>query len=179
LFDAPLPSICNNVDTHDDARFLCDLVNFANHSVGEEGRIDFAKLANLPQEKQFSVGVAEARAIGMLPEEMPEEYVRKLVDVGEANVRVIQNYQPTALKATVQFFAPDNRDALEEISGLAPPKDEDLGWSREIGQRVQHHRVGGDHFTLMSGETAAAMACEIAQQIASGNKVGSSIAPAN
>lgn len=179
LFDAPLPSICNNVDTHDDARFLCDLVNFANHSVGEEGRIDFAKLANLPQEKQFSVGVAEARAIGMLPEEMPEEYVRKLVDVGEANVRVIQDYQPAALKATVQFFAPDNRDALEEISGLVPPKDDDLGWSREIGQSVQLHRIGGDHFTLMSGETAAAMAREIACQIAAATTAAPQPSPAS
>jgi thioesterase domain-containing protein len=177
LFDAPLPSICDNVDLDDDARFLCKLVNFANHSIGKEGRIDFATLADLPPDEQFLAGVEEARRIGMLPAEMPAEYVHRLVHVGEANVRVIQGYRPKALQATVQFFAPQSRDVLEEISGLAPLGDDDLGWSREVGQSVQFHRVGGDHFTLMAGEPAAAVARELARLISCANAPQTHTAP--
>ncbi len=107
LFDSPLPSICDDVDLEDDARFFCDLLNFANRCAGADARIDYDGLSSLPQAEQFSAGVEEARRSGMLPPETPDEFVRKLVDVGEANVRALQSYRPSALSIAVQFFAPE------------------------------------------------------------------------
>ncbi len=155
LMDSPLPSLCDDVDVDDDTRFFCDLINFANRCAGADVRIDYERLANLPQADQFSAAVEEARTSGMLPPETPDEFIRKLVGVGEANVRVLQSYRPSALSVTAQFFAPETREALAELSGRTPPSDDDLGWSREIGQNVELHRLEGDHFTMMVGDSAA------------------------
>jgi myxalamid-type polyketide synthase MxaB len=154
LMDSPLPSFCDDFDAEDDARFFCDIINFANRCAGADVRIDFQKLAKLPPAEQFSAAVNEARRSGMLPAETPEEFVRNLVAVGQANVRVLQSYRPNALTATVQFFTPETREALAELSGRTPPKDIDLGWSRHIGQSVEVHRLPGDHFTMMFGDSA-------------------------
>ena len=96
LIDTPLPSICDDVDVEDDARFLCDLVNFANRCAGEEVRIDYDKISRLPASERFAAALADARDTGLVPPEMPEEFIRRLVHVGEANVRVLQSYRPTA-----------------------------------------------------------------------------------
>jgi acyl transferase domain-containing protein/thioesterase domain-containing protein/acyl carrier protein len=155
LFDSPLPSICDDVNVDDHARFFCDLVNFANRSVGMEGHIDHSKVANLPPDQQFTAAVEQARESGMLPPEAPEAFIRKLVDVGEANVRVLQTYKPRPLSMTPQFFKPEITGALEEVSGRTLPPDIDLGWQRIVGQSVGVHIVPGDHFTMMTGNGAA------------------------
>jgi acyl transferase domain-containing protein/NADPH:quinone reductase-like Zn-dependent oxidoreductase/thioesterase domain-containing protein/acyl carrier protein len=155
LFDSPLPSICDDVDVDDHARFFCDLVNFANRSVGMDGQIDYARVANLPHVEQFTAALKQARESGMLPPDAPEAFIRKLVDVGEANVRVLQTYKPHPLSTTPQFFKPEIKGALEEVSGRTPPPDIDLGWQRIVGQTVEVHRVPGDHFTMMTGNGAA------------------------
>jgi NADPH:quinone reductase-like Zn-dependent oxidoreductase/thioesterase domain-containing protein/NADP-dependent 3-hydroxy acid dehydrogenase YdfG/acyl carrier protein len=165
LLDSPLPSICDDVDVEDDARFFCDLLNFANRCAGADARIDYDRLSSLPQAEQFSAGVEEARRSGMLPAETPDEFVRKLVDVGEANVRVLQSYRPSALSIPVQFFAPEAREALAEVSGRTPPSDDDLGWSRLIGQTIELHRLPGDHFSMMFGDAAAIVARELARYL--------------
>jgi thioesterase domain-containing protein/NAD(P)-dependent dehydrogenase (short-subunit alcohol dehydrogenase family)/acyl carrier protein len=155
LFDSPLPSFCDDFDTNNDAHFFCDIINFANRCAGANVRIDFEKITTLPPSEQFSAAVNEARQSGMLPAETPEEFVRNLVEVGQANVRVLQSYRPRPLSVTAQFFTPENREALAELSGRTPPKDVDLGWSRQIGQSVQIHRLPGDHFTMMFGNSAS------------------------
>jgi thioesterase domain-containing protein/acyl carrier protein len=165
LLDSPLPSICDDVDVEDDARFFCDLLNFANRCAGADARIDYEKLSSLPQAEQFSAAVREARRSGMLPPETPDEFVRKLVDVGEANVRVLQSYRPSALSIPVQFFSPEAREALAEVSGRTPPSDDDLGWSRLIGQTIELHRLPGDHFSMMFGAAAAIVARELARYL--------------
>ncbi|HEX3599214.1 MAG TPA: SDR family NAD(P)-dependent oxidoreductase, partial [Lacipirellulaceae bacterium] len=151
VMDSPLPSICDDVDVTDDARFFCDLINFANRGAGVDERIDFSRLAALPPSEQLSAAVEEARQSGMLPAETPEEFVRNLVAVGEANVRVLQSYRPSPLTMTARFYVPQSREALAELSGRTPPDDDDLGWSREVGQNVELHRLAGDHFTMMMG----------------------------
>ncbi len=155
LFDSPLPSICDDVDVDDHARFFCDLINFANRSVGMDGQIDYAKVAKLPDAEQFTAALEQARDSGMIPPETPEAFIRKLVDVGEANVRVLQTYKPHSLSVTPQFFKPVIKGALEEVSGRTPPPDVDLGWQRFVGQSVELHNVPGDHFSMMTGEGAA------------------------
>ncbi len=155
LMDSPLPSFCDAFDAEDDARFFCDIINFANRCAGADVRIDFQRLSTLPPSERFAAAVEEARQSGMLPAETPIEFVRNLVAVGQANVRVLQSYRPNPLTITVQFFTPETREALAELSGRTPPADVDLGWSRQIGQAVEIHRLPGDHFTMMFGESAA------------------------
>jgi acyl transferase domain-containing protein/thioesterase domain-containing protein/NAD(P)-dependent dehydrogenase (short-subunit alcohol dehydrogenase family)/acyl carrier protein len=178
LMDSPLPSLCDDVDVEDDARFLCDLVNFANRCAGEEVRIDYEKIARLPASERFAAALADARDTGLVPREMPEEFIRQLVHVGEANVRVLQSYRPTPLSNPVQFFAPETREALAEISGRTPPDDDDLGWSRLVGQTVELHRVPGDHFSMMMAQSAALIARELAQHLNYMSNVSSSTQPA-
>jgi thioesterase domain-containing protein len=161
LMDSPLPSLCDDVDTDDDARFFCDLINFANRGAGANVRLDYEKLIQLPQSEQLSAAVENARKSGMLPPETPEEYIRKVVAVGQANVRVLQTYRPKPLSITVQFFTPETREALAELSGRTPPSDVDLGWSRKIGQAVKVHRLSGDHFTMMFGQSVSFLAKEL------------------
>jgi thioesterase domain-containing protein len=163
LIDTPMPSICDELDVGDDARFLCDLVNFASRFSGHDIRVSYDELASLEKDEQFLTALAEARRCGMIPAETPEEYVRRLVRVGEANVLVIQSYQPRPLSAPVQFFVPTDRSALKELAGREPPDDSDLGWSREIGQNVALHVVPGDHFTMMQSVSASILGRQLSQ----------------
>ena len=148
---------------------MCDLINFANRCALVDTRIDYHKIAKLPQAEQVSAAVEEARRSGMLPAEMPEDFIHRVVEVGKANVRVLQGYRPKPLAATVQFFAPECRVALVEVSGRTPPMEDDLGWSMQIGQSVTLHRVPGDHFTMMVDEAAAQIAAALVTCLGSCN----------
>jgi len=178
LMDSPLPTICDDVDVEDDARFLCDLMNFANRCAGESVRIDYDKVSRLPVSERFAACLDEARRTGLVPPEMPEEFIRQLVHVGEANVRVLQSYRPTALSGAVQFFTPAAKEALAELSGRTPPSDDDLGWSREIGQTVELHRLEGDHFSMMVGDSAKRIARELARHLSEAGASAGSVSPA-
>ena len=171
LMDSPLPSICDFVDVEDDARFFCDLINFANRCAGADVRIDYEKISQRPSGEQFSAALDEARQSGMVPPEMPESYMRQVVRVGEANVRALQGYRPRAIAAPVLFFVPEMKEALAELSGRAASSDEDLGWSREIGQAIDLQLVPGDHFSMMTGDSAAAIAGELSRFL-SGKRTG-------
>lgn len=161
LFDSPLPSICDDIDVDDDARFLCDLVNFANCFSGTNARVDYEQLRVLDSEQRFQTVLAEARTQGTIPAEASEEFIRRLVHVGEANVRAIQSYKPRQVKAPVHLFVPTTKGGLADVSGKAMPEDLDNGWRNEIGQALDIHDVPGDHFTMMIDDSAA----QIAQQI--------------
>ena len=68
MFGAPLPSICDDVDLDDEARFLCDLVNFANCFTGTKSRVDYDELLALPAAERFQAALAEAKRQGTVPE---------------------------------------------------------------------------------------------------------------
>jgi myxalamid-type polyketide synthase MxaB len=166
LFDTPLPSICDAIDVEDDARFLCDLANFANVFAGTNVRVDYNELLALPPAERFSSALAEARRQGTVPRDAPEAYIRRLVHVGEANVRVIQSYTPRAVSAPVHLFLPATTGGLAVIAGREIDDDGDHGWSAEVGQSLQCYTIPGDHFTMMTGEGARQIAAELAMQIA-------------
>jgi thioesterase domain-containing protein len=161
LLDTPLPSICDDVDVEDDARFLCSLVNFANCFAGTNVRHDYDNLLALPPGERFQTILNDARRQGTIPTEAPEEFIRRLVRVGEANVRVIQDYQPGPIAAPVHLFVPQVKGGLAEVSGTVMPADEDHGWSAAIRQRLTLHEVAGDHFSMMLEASAANLADEL------------------
>jgi thioesterase domain-containing protein/acyl carrier protein len=178
LMDSPLPTICDGIDVHDDARFFCDLINFANRSSGADVRIDYQRLTSLPQSEQFLAAFNEARKSGMIPAETPESFIRQVVQVGEANVQVLQSYRPNSIAAPVVMFVPETKGALAEIAGRNPPEDDDLGWSREVGQAVELVSVPGDHFSMMTGKSALIVAQELARVLSGERVAAAKTAPA-
>jgi hypothetical protein len=109
--------------------------------------------------------LAEARRQGTVPDETPESLIRRLVHVGEANVRVIQGYKPAALNVRPHLFVPETKGGLAEVSGHDVPEDEDNGWSNLLGQTFELHALPGDHFTMMVGQCAAQLAGRLAKLI--------------
>jgi thioesterase domain-containing protein/acyl carrier protein len=166
LFDTPLPSVCDDVDVDDDARFLCDMLNFANQFAGTNVRLNYERLVAQTPEERFQTALAEARAQGTVPAEAPEAFIRRIVKVGEANVRVIQGYEPDSLNAPVYLFVPEIKGGLAEVSGHEMPADEDHGWSSQVGQLVEVYESPGDHFTMMTGDRAARLARQLAEVMA-------------
>jgi NADPH:quinone reductase-like Zn-dependent oxidoreductase/thioesterase domain-containing protein/acyl carrier protein len=161
LLDTPLPSICENVDVDDDARFLCNLFNFANRFAGTDVRVEYDEIVTQSADESFRTALAEARQQGIVPADTPEEFIRRLVHVGKANVSVIQDYLPGPLAAPVYLFVPKTKGGLAEVAGRDLIEDQDHGWSTEIGQSIELHEVPGDHFTMMLGEGAAQLARHI------------------
>jgi acyl transferase domain-containing protein/thioesterase domain-containing protein/acyl carrier protein len=171
LLDTPLPSICDEVDLSDDARFLCDLVNYANRFAGTNVRFDYAQMSALAREDRFGAILVEARRQGTIPADAPESLIRRLARVGKANVEVIQGYEPRTLRAPVQLFVPRTKGGLAEVSGQVLPEADDLGWSSEVGQPVQIHELPGDHFTMMVGDGAARLARDLAALMRSTSRI--------
>ncbi len=161
MFGAPLPSICDDVDLEDEAQFLCILVNFANCFSGTKSRVDYHELLALPPAERFQAAFAEAKRQGTLPSSAPEDHIRRLVRVGEANVQAIQTCEPRPIQAPVHFFIPTIAGGLEQVSGRAWDESGDHGWGREVGQPLTLHKVAGDHFTMMVGTGAS----QIAEQL--------------
>ncbi|HEX5471404.1 MAG TPA: SDR family NAD(P)-dependent oxidoreductase, partial [Lacipirellulaceae bacterium] len=165
MFDAPLPSIFDTVSVDDDARFLCELVSFASRFSGTEVPIQYEELSQIPPEEQFQFVLAKARECGIVPAETPESFIRRLVRVGKANVRVLQSYPPKPISAPLRLFVPAIKSALADLSGCTLPSEEDRGWSSRIGQATELHEVPGDHFTMMVGDGAAMIAREIGRYL--------------
>jgi thioesterase domain-containing protein len=167
LMDTPLPTICDEVDLSDDARFFCDLMNYANRFAGTDVRVHYDEVSALPPDERFATILVEARRQGTVPADTPESFIRRLVSVGEANVQVIQGYTPRPISAPVHLFVPTTKGGLAEVSGRELPEVDDLGWTTEVGQAVEIQAVPGDHFTMMVGDGAAKLAQELASLIGS------------
>jgi acyl transferase domain-containing protein/thioesterase domain-containing protein/acyl carrier protein len=166
LLDTPLPSICDEVDLSDDARFLCDLMNYASRFAGTDVRVNYEEVSALAPQERFSTILVQARRKGIVPADTPEAFIRRLVSVGEANVEVIQGYVPHAITAPVHLFVPTIKGGLAEVSGRVLSEENDLGWSTDVGQDVESHELPGDHFTMMVGDGAAKLARQLASLIA-------------
>ncbi len=166
LFDTPLPSICDDVDVDDDARFLCNLLNYASRFSGSDVQLSYEELATLEPADRFPTALAEARRRGIIPAETPESFIRRLVQVGKANVRVIQSYEPQPIAAPTLLFAPRIKGGLAEVSGQQDSPQLDNGWSTDLGQAVELQEVPGDHFTMMLQVSASGLADELSRRIA-------------
>jgi thioesterase domain-containing protein/acyl carrier protein len=165
LFDTPMPSICDDVDVEDDARFLCNLITYANRFSGANVDLSYEELTKLNPEERFGAALELARQRGIIPVETPESFVRRLVGVGKANVISIQGYEPRPLSATALMFAPRIKGGLSDVSGKQVSAHADNGWSAELKQAVEVHEVAGDHFTMMLGDNSASLAVELFQRL--------------
>jgi thioesterase domain-containing protein/acyl carrier protein len=166
LFDTPLPSICDDVDVENDARFLCNLMNYANRFSGADVGISYDELARLEPDARFGAALDLARQRGVIPAETPESFIRRLVGVGKANVVSIQGYEPRPLSTTALMFVPRVKGGLADVSGKQVSTQPDNGWTSELKQAVTLIEVPGDHFTMMLGNSAATLAAELSHRLA-------------
>ena len=161
--DTPMPSIYEHVDLDDDARFLCDLVDFVNRFAGAAMDVSYEELKTLEGVAQFERVLREAQRQQVVPEDVSSAYVRHLVDVAKTHVGFIKHYEPATIEAPVHLFRPSEGRVLADMSGQ--DLRDDLGWGQLLGDRLRVHRSPGDHFSMMLGDSAAALAKAVAELI--------------
>ncbi len=156
LFDTPLPTIYRDIDIDDDARFLCDMVRFTNRFAGTNIELSIDELEQLSPDERFASALAQARSQGMFPPSVSDEYVQRMVAVGEGLIRASKSYAPQPIDLTMQLFQPTVSGGLEDITQHELP--EDNGWNSLVGQTVHRTAIPGDHFTMMTGKGAKELA---------------------
>jgi len=163
LFDTPLPSAFDTADVNDDARFLFDLANFANQFSAAQMDLSYEQLHALDSGTCFQTALAEAKKHNVVPANVPDDYVHRLVEVCKLHVRMIMQYKPAAIEQPVHGFRPSRRGALAEAAGrdLSAHRN----WDRIVGDRWTLCESPGDHFTMMTGENARRLAQLVAERL--------------
>jgi thioesterase domain-containing protein len=156
LFDSPMPSIFQNVDLGDDARFLFDLVNFTNWFAGAEMSVSYEELRALDPQQGLETALREAKRHRVVPADVSTDHIRQLIDVCKTHVRIVMNYTPIPFPQHLYIFRPADTTALAEASGQSLEKD--LGWGSVVGGQLTLREVPGNHFTMMTGENANGLA---------------------
>ena len=161
LFDTPLPAVYDSIDTEDEARFLVAMLDFAARFLDVEMSVSIEQLESLPAEERFGAVLQQAKAAGVVTEDVDEAYVRRLAQAGEALVRASRQYEPKPLKAPIHFFSPNQDHAL---SGLVPSSGGNAdAWQSVHQLPLSVHSTPGDHFSMMSGESVESLAKALAE----------------
>jgi myxalamid-type polyketide synthase MxaB len=156
LIDTPLPSIYDQVDLNDHAHFLADFLMFVERFSQIDMGITYDRLRSLSYDEQLDLTLREAKAKGVVPRSVSEEYLRRLVETSRTHVKTIKQYEIQALEHPIHLFLPEQSGTLEELSRQDLP--EDLGWRRVLGQHLVLHHSPGEHFDMMTGVHAAKLA---------------------
>lgn len=157
MFDTPPTSVYDDVDTNDDAAFLVSVLDFAARFKGlPPTGLSKEQIAKLPEAERFATVLKKAHAAGLAPKEVDESYVRRLVSVGEALVVASREGELALPKASVAFFAPTDDSAFSDVAAHDGSNVD--AWREALGDRLEEHPAPGDHFTMMSGDGAAAIA---------------------
>jgi myxalamid-type polyketide synthase MxaB len=156
LVDAPLPSFVADRDLADDARFLCDYVEFCNHVLGSKMELSYEALKQLSPDEAFEAALAEARKHKMAPPDAATEFIKTFVEVGRSTARLLQQYKPAAIDVPVELIVPQDTAGIIQMSGKSFVADR--GWQTEIGCRVTIRQIAGDHFSMLTGDNAADLA---------------------
>ncbi|MCS7237271.1 MAG: SDR family NAD(P)-dependent oxidoreductase [Thermoguttaceae bacterium] len=173
FIDTPLPSIYDSVDLSDEAKFLCDLVEFTSHFSAAPIQLSYEALRHLPREKVFEAALQEAKRQGAVPPEASPQFIRRLCDVGRNNVTFIKNYRLRPIDLEIAMFLPAERGRLSEMSGqeLRP----DLGWSTVEGQKFRIIEVPGDHFSMLEPPHVSALATALLAELEKASQVAEKV----
>jgi acyl transferase domain-containing protein/NADPH:quinone reductase-like Zn-dependent oxidoreductase/thioesterase domain-containing protein/NADP-dependent 3-hydroxy acid dehydrogenase YdfG/acyl carrier protein len=157
LFDTPPPAVYADTDVHDDASFLAAILDFSARFSGvEKPLLSMDQLAGLPEAERFAAAFEEAKRAGVIPAEVDEAYVRRLVAVGEALVLASRGYTPKPQSFDVLFFKPTVEGGLAELSEQTGTNLD--AWRSLLGRDLHELVVPGNHFTMVSGEGARRIA---------------------
>jgi myxalamid-type polyketide synthase MxaB len=157
MIDTPLPVVFQDVDLQDHAKFLVDLIEFANYFAGTSMELNYEEL------KRQDNGQAIARVLSLgiehrvLPPSATGEYLERLINVCKRHVEFLQTYKPPMCGLAIELLRPEDTGMLSEATGQSYA--DDLGWSEFAQLRV--HQVPGHHFTMMTGTNAPVLADKI------------------
>jgi len=165
FIDTPTSAILEHVDLHDDARFLYDLVNFSNWFSGAAIRIEYAELKEMRSTEALDRILYETKQHGILPASATREDLERRIDMCRHHLRAAMNYQPQSINQPVLMYRPQQSAVLSLASGRQ--LTDDLGWAPILGDRLQIHRVSGDHFSMLTGTNAQQLASAIIEKLSS------------
>ncbi len=171
MVDTPMPDVFKDVDLSDDARFLVDLVEFANYFAGTSMEISYKDLRAQNAEQAISKVLRLAIEHGVLPPKTTHEFLDRLIAVCKQHVEILQTYQPPPCAMPVQLLRPEDTGMLSEATGQSHA--DDLGWGSLV--QLHTHRVPGHHFTMMTGPNAASLAAKLDELLGEVDSSSSSV----
>ncbi len=163
FFDTPVPDIYEGVDLGNEARFLCDLVQFTNHFTPAPIQLSYDELRNLQKEAVYLAALEQAKKQGAVPAGASPEFIRRLCEVAREHVRFVLHYELRPIEAEILMFLPAVRGKLAELSGKR--LDADLGWGKVSGQRFRIIEVPGDHFSMMNRPNVTELAQHLLNEL--------------
>jgi myxalamid-type polyketide synthase MxaB len=163
MLDAPLPTIYDSLDLNDDAQFLFDFTNFANRFLNARMAVSYEQLRGLAGEDALKVVFQEAKEHGLVGENASIDYIRRLVDVGRDHVRFIKGRHIDAVSFPVELIVAEQGEILSQLAGHPLPVD--YGWSIVQSENLSIAVAPGDHFSMLLGANAEALAVRIAERI--------------
>ena len=109
---------------------------------GGTGVIDGTGDLGLPEtDSSIDRVLARARARGLLPPEIGQAEVRRLLEVLRANLRALHAYLPGSYPGPVTLF--------RAAGATAPQPDPTCGWRSLATGGVEVHEVPGDHYSIV------------------------------
>ena len=162
FFDSPMPSIFKDVDLDDDARFLCDLVDFSNRLAGAQMSVSHDELRLLGSEERLETVLAEAKRRKVVPAGVTADHIGRLIEVCKAHVRLTLAYAPPPFEQPLLFFRPAEKGVLAEATGQTLTSH--LGWGHVAG-KLTLVEMPGDHFSMMIGDNARRLAKRLTESL--------------
>jgi len=156
LLDTPLPSIYDNIDLGDDARFLYDFTHFSNIFLQAQMQVTYEQLRELSSDEALQLLLSEAKREGLVAAGASTRYIQRLVETSRAHVKFIKEYRFEAIDHEIHLYRPAVTGALESISGKS--WGDDLGWNQQLHRPVSLHQTPGDHFSMLLADAAADLA---------------------
>lgn len=159
MLDTPLPSVFDDRDLNDEARFLCDYVELCNHILGATMDVSYATLRAMSHDGALEAALAEAQKHNMAPAGASVDFIRRFVEVGRATVRILQHHTPPVIKHPLHLYLPQEDHILAGMTGKQLAADR--GWGSDLTNRVTIHHSPGDHFSMMTGARVVRLAHQL------------------
>ncbi|WP_164101785.1 type I polyketide synthase [Candidatus Laterigemmans baculatus] len=163
FIDTPTSEILQGVDLSDDARFLHDLVNFSNWFSGAKMRIEYAELKAMQPDQATDRILREMKQQRVLPEGTTRSDLQRRIELCRAHLRAALAYQVQPLGQRIRMYRPKQSAVLSLATGRH--LGDDLGWGPILGEDLEIERVGGDHFSMLTGRHGQQLAETIGRHL--------------
>lgn len=157
MVDTPRPFVFKKVDLNDNAKFLVDLIEFANYFAGTKMQVSYDQLQGQSENASLASVLELAIEHNVLPAQTNLAHLKRLIDVCRWHVQFLQTYSPTELSHVAHLIRPEDTSILSEAARLE--HSDDFGWNKLVNLKL--HRVPGHHFTMMTGKNAEGIATVI------------------